>query len=52
LQPATGTNPDHVVIDETVIQANNQLYRLYAAVDTETNEFLRMKLTLKDVSMW
>ena len=40
LQPTPGKNPDHVAVDETVIQLNDEKYWLYAAVDTETNELL------------
>ncbi|USZ67467.1 IS6 family transposase [Halorussus salilacus] len=44
LQPTDGKNPNHVAVDETVIQLNDQRYWLYAAVDPETNEFLHAKL--------
>ncbi|WP_135807432.1 IS6 family transposase [Halorussus marinus] len=44
LQPTDGKNPNHVVVDETVIQLNDQRYWLYAAVDPQTNEFLHAKL--------
>jgi len=44
LQPTDGKSPNHVVIDETVIQLNNQRFWLYAAVDPETNEFLHVQL--------
>ena len=44
LQPASGKQPDHVALDETVIQLDNQRYWLYAAVDPETNEFLHVRL--------
>jgi transposase-like protein len=44
LQPTTGENPDHVAVDETVIQLNDQQYWLYAAVDAETNELLHTTL--------
>lgn len=44
LQPTTGRNPDHVAIDETVIQLTDQRYWLYAAVDPHTNEFLHLRL--------
>ena len=40
LQPQSGQNPDHVAVDETVIQLNDKQYWLYAAVDPETNELL------------
>ena len=44
LQPESGKNPDHVAVDETVIQLNDGQYWLYAAVDPETNELLHTSL--------
>ncbi|WP_135807068.1 IS6 family transposase [Halorussus marinus] len=44
LQPTDGKNPNHVAVDETVIQLNDQRYWLYAAVDPQTNKFLHAKL--------
>jgi transposase-like protein len=44
LQPTVGRKPNHVAIDETVIQLNNERYWLYAAVDPETNELLHIQL--------
>jgi putative transposase len=44
LQPESGQSPDHVAVDETVIQLNDEQYWLYAAVDPETNELLHTKL--------
>ena len=44
LQPEEGRSPDHVAVDETVIQLNDQQYWLYAAVDPETNKLLHTKL--------
>jgi putative transposase len=44
LQPDTGRNPDHVAVDETVIQLDDEQYWLYAAVDPATNELLHTKL--------
>src|SRR6056297_42353 len=44
LQPRDGQQPDHVAVDETVIQLNDERYWLYAAVDPETNELLHTKL--------
>ncbi|EMA40937.1 transposase [Halobiforma nitratireducens JCM 10879] len=44
LQPESDRCPDHVAVDETVIQLNNEQYWLYAAVDPETNELLHTKL--------
>ena len=37
-------NPDHVAVDETVIQLNDEQYWLYATVDTATNEVLHTML--------
>jgi transposase-like protein len=45
LQPAGGADPDHVAVDETVIQLNNERFWLYAAVDPETNRLLHVKLS-------
>ena len=45
LQPAGGADPDHVVVDETVIQLNNDQFWLYAAVDSATNRLLHVKLS-------
>jgi len=44
LQPEDGRNPDHVAVDETVIQLNDEQYWLYAAVDSNTNELPHTKL--------
>jgi transposase-like protein len=44
LQPAGGKSPNHVALDETVIQLNDQRFRLYAAIDPDTNEFLHVRL--------
>ena len=44
LQPTSGKNPDHVAVDETVIQLNDEQYWLYAAVDAATNELLHTTL--------
>jgi len=44
LQPDSGRCPDHVAVDETVIQLNDEQYWLYAAVDPDTNELLHTKL--------
>jgi len=43
-QPESGKNPDHVAVDESVIQLNDKRYWLYAAVDPETNELLHVSL--------
>jgi transposase-like protein len=45
LQPTGGADPDHVAVDETVIQLNNERFWLYAAVDPETNRLLHVKLS-------
>jgi transposase-like protein len=44
LQPESGRSPDHVAVDETVIQLNDEQYWLYAAVDPETNDLLHTQL--------
>ncbi len=44
LQPEAGRCPDHVAVDETVIQLDNEQYWLYAAVDPDTNDLLHTKL--------
>jgi len=44
LQPKDGRSPDHVAVDETVIQLNDEKYWLYAAVDPQTNELPQTKL--------
>jgi transposase-like protein len=44
LQPEDGKSPDHVAVDETVIQLTDDRYWLFAAVDPETNEFLHVRL--------
>ncbi|MGZ0745810.1 IS6 family transposase [Haloparvum sp. AD34] len=45
LQPIEGVNPDHVAVDETVIQLNDEQFWLYAAVDPSTNRLLHVKLS-------
>jgi transposase-like protein len=44
LQPANGARPDHVAVDETVIQVNDQRCWLFAAVDPDMNRFLQVRL--------
>jgi transposase-like protein len=44
LQPTDGADPDHVAVDETVIQLNDERYWLYAAVDPDTNHLLHVRL--------
>jgi transposase-like protein len=44
LQPTDGADPNHVAIDETVIRLDDERYWLYAAVDSDTNHLLRVRL--------
>ena len=44
LQPAEDEKPNHVALDETVIQLDEHRYWLYTAVDPETNKILHMRL--------
>ncbi len=44
LQPESGRSPNHVAVDETVIQLNNKKYWLYAAVNPEWNDLLHTRL--------
>ena len=44
LQPASGSAPSQVAVDETVIQLDDGRRWLYAAVDPETNQFLHVRL--------
>ena len=44
LQPTDGADPNHVAVDETVIQLNEERYWLYAAVDLDTNRLLHVRL--------
>jgi hypothetical protein len=44
LQPTAGAVPDHVSIDETVIQLNDDSFWLCAAVDPTTNCLLHVRL--------
>ncbi len=44
LRPRSGHTPDHVAVNETVIQLDDDRYRLYAAVDPDPNELLHTKL--------
>jgi transposase-like protein len=45
LQPAGGTVPNHVAVDETVIQLSNEQLWLYVAVDSATNHLIDVKLS-------
>ena len=44
LQPTGTRSSNYVALDETIIQLGTERYWLYAAVDTETNEFLHVRL--------
>jgi transposase-like protein len=44
LQPREGRCPDHVAVDETVIQVNDHRFWLYAAVDPSLNRLLHVPL--------
>ena len=44
LQPESGRSPNHVAVDETVIQLDDEQYWLYAAVDPDSNDLLHTKL--------
>jgi transposase-like protein len=44
LQPTGGVEPNHVAVDETVIQLDTDQYWLYAAVDPATNNLLHVRL--------
>jgi transposase-like protein len=44
VQPDSDAEPDHIAVDETVIQLNDQRHWLYAALDPERNEFLHVRL--------
>ena len=44
LQPVVDEEPNHIALDETVIQLDEHRYWLYTAVDTETNKILHTRL--------
>ncbi len=44
LQPAVDEDPNHIALDETVIQLDEHRYWLYTAVDPETNKILHTRL--------
>ncbi len=44
LQPADDEKPNHIALDETVIQLDDHRYWLYTAVDPETNKILHIRL--------
>lgn len=43
LQPTAEAEPNHIAVDETVIQLNYERWWLYAVVDLETNRLLHVK---------
>jgi len=43
-QPSCDGSPNHVAVDETVIQVNDERHWLFAAVDPETNRILHARL--------
>jgi len=45
LQRFNGVDPDHVAVDEIVIQLNDERFWLYAAVDPATNRLLHVKFS-------
>jgi transposase-like protein len=45
LQPTDGADPDHVAVDKTVMQLDDERFWLYAVVDSETNRLLHVKLS-------
>jgi len=44
LQPSCDGSPNHVAVDETVIQVNDERHWLFTAVDPDTNEILHERL--------
>ena len=44
LQPESDRSPNHVAVDETVIQLDDEQYWLYATVDPGSNDLLHTKL--------
>ena len=44
LQPTSDAAPDHIAVDEMVIQVNDKHRWLYAAINPETNKFLHVQL--------
>jgi putative transposase len=44
VQLTSDAAPDHIAVDETVIQVNDERRWLYAAVDPETNKFPHVRL--------
>lgn len=44
VEPQSGRAPDHIAIDETVIQIDDERHWLFAAIDPATNRFLHVRL--------
>jgi putative transposase len=44
VQPRSDAEPNHIAVDETVIQVNDERHWLYAAVDPTANEILHARL--------
>ena len=44
VQPDSNVESNHIAVDETVIQVDDQRHWLYTAVDPETNEILHTRL--------
>ena len=44
LQPETGRSPNHVAVDETVIQLDDERYWPYAAVGADSKDLLHTRL--------
>ena len=44
VQSTSDAEPDHIAVDEAVIQMNDERHWLYAAVDSETNKSLHVRL--------
>ena len=43
VQPTSDAAPNHIAVDEPVIQVNDERRWLYVAVDPETNKFLHVR---------
>lgn len=52
LQPTSNVSPDHVALDATVIRINGQQFRLFAVVNTDTVEFLHVRLFSTALTQW
>jgi len=49
LQPLDDAYPDHIAVDETVIQLNDKRFRLYAAIDPRTNRMLHISSLRREI---